>query len=266
MEPISRKYPLDLKNSVWLKVNIRDCTVSMVLYRVISSSKYAINMNCNELEWFVGSPLPPNNTMGGLTSEVEVSPTDKDIFTVRLQFQNTLISISKESWEKMKIIVGEVLKDFDIVTPHISNKGKDVVIFDRLVLKQILLACAKLHYQSFVNSLCKLCELLYPKNNDHIVNEKYYVHCCYSHNPECKRMNKYLLYEYAEDALAEFSETDIKMVLLSNDLGSFGLSKSQIIGNDLEAMVQLIVEDKCFYPVSEALIQEHADYQYKFMQ
>ena len=254
MYSISKKYPLCLKNAVWVKITTKKDVLQAMLYRVVSTTKYAITMNRPQFQWFTEHELPPHGQMDTLRSEI--TSLGNNTFSVRLQHEQTSICISNEAWEQLKIVLQAVVNDYDIIIPRINNLVRTA---DRPMLRQLLLACATHSYLYDLGRACKLCKMLYPVNDEDTCDEN--IHCCYTHNPKC-RSNQYKL---AADALKEFSENDLQMLLLANGFQTTNLSMDRVIGHNQYATIDLIFDHQCYYPFSEALIKNFIAETAKFM-
>lgn len=226
----------------------------------MSKFKNKINMSRKQLEW-LSKCDKPHSSYEQLSCTV--TSHNENSLAVIIASKTVKISLCEKTWQRFKAITESVITDFDVMYPFLTKEIRNKKpVSNEIAMRHILMACASRYYRSETNDACRLCKLLYnTKDHLKLFQIADSIRCCNTHSATCIRQNSSESLTYARGALDRFQENDIACLLMGATGKYLGLSLNEIIKNDLDNMVAMIANDKCYFLTSEILLNKHVSVQ-----
>lgn len=270
-----RVYVLDVVNKLCLKVKVgSDLKVILITHRL--DSRDLIKMNRAEFEWFTSGTTPPQDKFGELRVSYIAPLTEKNTGkgAVCLERKEACITVPNEVWYKLKQILEDVTRNYDVLYPVICTTEVETPILDKDILRELLLSCASRHYRNSLNYTCKLCNTYHATDDFDQMCLPYFslddfflvnhCSCLPKHCGGCERQNYEHTQKTASESLDTFTDNIVASLLLCLGLGKLQFSVTEIIGHRREEMLNTIISDRWYRPISDRLIELYSARQLKF--
>ena len=274
---ISECYEVDKVNKVGVKMHVFPTSeVDLELYWWASPEKTTVTMSQCRYKWFLHRPSPPHGTECDMRVTKDDSVEELVISQKRESgLWETAGYLSFDGWKRLQNIMTYTRKDVVYVGPYCYNNGFGKGTDDKRMLQQILIAMGSRRYHRMLSDGCKQCSIDNSFHLNYNANEcrncqfvsfdDHYI----GHGTLCITKNVEKCKQLAREALLSVQLLELALVAFSNNLRNNyiyftsqmqynGVSMDELIGSDMDHLIEIIVRGGYCYPLSDSLIRKLA--------